>query len=161
MTVSSTSHFWAPTSNAGTRCLGVIERWHSVEPMTASGREDGSIAAAWSAGCSSRRNNRRRDSGTDHHRHPRWGFEERSKRHSASSTVECGCTEDRRVVYIQITEKALALLNRIHEPLDELHNRLIGHLTRAELKELSRLLEKARNSLEDPGDRAPDPTSHH
>ena len=71
------------------------------------------------------------------------------------------CNKDRRVVYIQITRKALALLNRIGEPLDELHNRLIGHLTRTELKELSRLLEKARTSLEDPGDRAPDPTSHH
>jgi DNA-binding MarR family transcriptional regulator len=57
------------------------------------------------------------------------------------------CTEDRRVVYIEITKKALTLLKQMDEPVNELHKRLIGHLTRAELKELSRLLEKARTSL--------------
>jgi DNA-binding MarR family transcriptional regulator len=57
------------------------------------------------------------------------------------------CTEDRRVVYIEITKKALTLLKQMDEPVNELHKRLIGHLTRAELKELSRLLEKARKSL--------------
>ena len=57
------------------------------------------------------------------------------------------CTEDRRVVYIEITRKALTLLKQMDEPVNELHERLIGHLTRAELKELSRLLEKARMSV--------------
>ena len=58
------------------------------------------------------------------------------------------CTEDRRVVYIEITKKALALLKRMDEPVNELHKQLVGHLTRSELKELSRLLEKARTSLQ-------------
>ena len=58
------------------------------------------------------------------------------------------CTEDRRVVYIEITKKALALLNRMDEPVNELHKQLVGHLTRSELKELGRLLEKARTSLQ-------------
>ena len=58
------------------------------------------------------------------------------------------CTEDRRVVYVEITPKALKALKQIDTPLDQLHGRLIGHLTRAELKQLSRLLEKARESCE-------------
>lgn len=57
------------------------------------------------------------------------------------------CLEDRRVVYIEITADALLLLKKIDEPLLGLHRRLIGHLKRSELKELSRLLEKARLSL--------------
>jgi DNA-binding MarR family transcriptional regulator len=59
------------------------------------------------------------------------------------------CTEDRRVVYVEITEKALAILKQTDEPLTELHKRLLGHMTRAELKTLSQLLEKARESLSD------------
>lgn len=57
------------------------------------------------------------------------------------------CTEDRRVVYVEITKKALTLLKRMDEPVNQLHKRLVGHLTRSELKELSRLLEKARMRL--------------
>ncbi|QDT92661.1 MarR family winged helix-turn-helix transcriptional regulator [Gimesia algae] len=56
------------------------------------------------------------------------------------------CSADRRVVYIALTEKAENVLKEIDEPLKELHQRLIGHLTKAELKELSRLLVKARKS---------------
>jgi len=59
------------------------------------------------------------------------------------------CTEDRRVIYIEITKKALNLLTKMDQPVTELHHQLIGHLNRAELKELSRLLEKARLSLAD------------
>ncbi|QDV49618.1 MarR family winged helix-turn-helix transcriptional regulator [Gimesia fumaroli] len=57
------------------------------------------------------------------------------------------CTEDRRVVYIQITAKALKLLKKIDDPDLCLHRKLIGHLSSDELAELSRLLEKARTSL--------------
>ena len=57
------------------------------------------------------------------------------------------CTEDRRVVYIAITPKALDLLSKMDESVMSLHQQLIGHLKRTELKELSRLLEKARLSL--------------
>ena len=41
-------------------------------------------------------------------------------------------------------EDALAALD---EPLGNLHEKLIGHLTKTELKELIRLLEKARGPL--------------
>jgi MarR family transcriptional regulator, 2-MHQ and catechol-resistance regulon repressor len=58
-------------------------------------------------------------------------------------------TEDRRVVFVEITPKALDLLARLDQPVDDLHKKLIGHLTQPELRELSRLLEKARLSLAD------------
>ncbi len=56
-------------------------------------------------------------------------------------------TEDRRVVFAAITPQGLELLGRLDEPLEAQHKRLIGHLSRAELTELSRLLEKARESV--------------
>jgi MarR family transcriptional regulator, 2-MHQ and catechol-resistance regulon repressor len=57
------------------------------------------------------------------------------------------CTDDRRVVFVEITAKALGVLKQIDRPLEKLHRGLVGHLSRTELKELSRLLEKARQSL--------------
>ena len=39
-------------------------------------------------------------------------------------------TEDRRVVFVAITPKALELLARLDQPVDDLHKQLIGHLTR-------------------------------
>ena len=57
------------------------------------------------------------------------------------------CTEDRRVVYVEATDKALGVLKRIDEPLTALHKRLLRHMSRAELETLSRLLEKAREPL--------------
>ncbi len=65
------------------------------------------------------------------------------------------CSKDRRVVYVEITDKALDLLLQMDDPLAELHRELIGHLTRKELKELSRLLEKARQSVENNGTKSP------
>lgn len=59
--------------------------------------------------------------------------------------------EDRRVVYVAITPKALELLGRLDRPVEELHVTLIGHMSRVELQELSRLLEKARQSGEGRG----------
>ena len=56
------------------------------------------------------------------------------------------CSIDRRVVHIRLTDKAVALLKKIDQPDIELHKKLIGHLTKKELNELSRLLEKARES---------------
>ncbi len=55
------------------------------------------------------------------------------------------CLEDRRVVYVEITPKALDILERLDEPMLEIHRAMIGHLSHAELNELSRLLVKARH----------------
>lgn len=57
------------------------------------------------------------------------------------------CREDRRVIWVALTSKARKTLAELDGPLEELHRRLIGHLTQAELKELIRLLEKAREGL--------------
>ena len=54
-------------------------------------------------------------------------------------------TEDRRLVLNRITERGLCLLDRLDEPVIQLHRRQLGHLTDAELDELNRLLVKARN----------------
>lgn len=57
------------------------------------------------------------------------------------------CPKDRRVIYVVLTEKGRKTLVALDEPLQELHQKLVGHLTKAELKELIRLLEKARGPL--------------
>jgi MarR family transcriptional regulator, 2-MHQ and catechol-resistance regulon repressor len=57
-------------------------------------------------------------------------------------------TEDRRVILVGITEKALGLLSQLDGPVDELHKTLMGHLTPDELRELIRLLEKVRQPLD-------------
>lgn len=59
------------------------------------------------------------------------------------------CDEDRRVVYVEITPAAKKLLKRMDEPLRSLHQTFSGSLTRAELKELTRLMEKLRADIED------------
>jgi len=54
------------------------------------------------------------------------------------------CEKDRRVIYVALAEKASKALATLDEPLMALHKKLTGHLSQAELKELSRLLEKLR-----------------
>lgn len=54
------------------------------------------------------------------------------------------CTKDRRVVYVAITEAGLELLARLDGPTVALHRAQLGHMTPAELAELSRLLVLAR-----------------
>src|SRR3954462_9087580 len=55
--------------------------------------------------------------------------------------------EDRRVVFVAITADALALLDGLDAPLAEVREELVRHLSRDELVELSRLLEKLRCPL--------------
>lgn len=62
----------------------------------------------------------------------------------ASLIVRERSAQDRRVVYIAITDKAIAQLAKVDKPLIELHRRLLGHLTPSELEALNLLLEKAR-----------------
>jgi MarR family transcriptional regulator, 2-MHQ and catechol-resistance regulon repressor len=59
------------------------------------------------------------------------------------------CDSDRRVVYVCITEKAGSLLGEIDQPLIDLHQELLGHMSGEELELLSGLLEKARAPLAD------------
>jgi DNA-binding MarR family transcriptional regulator len=59
------------------------------------------------------------------------------------------CERDRRIIYVGLTNRALATLAELDEPLDALHHRLLGPLSTAELNDLVRLLEKVREPLAD------------
>ena len=68
----------------------------------------------------------------------------------AAGVVErCRIAEDRRVVQVKITAKGLATLAAMDEPVVTLNKKLLKHMTRRELEELSRLLEKARHPPEE------------
>jgi len=54
--------------------------------------------------------------------------------------------EDRRVVVVTLTKKALEILARLDGPVTTLHRRQLGHMTHPELATLIRLLEKARQA---------------
>jgi DNA-binding MarR family transcriptional regulator len=56
---------------------------------------------------------------------------------------------DRRVVYVSITEAGNDLLARVDRPLRELHRKLLVHFTPEETAEFIRLLEKAREGCEE------------
>jgi DNA-binding MarR family transcriptional regulator len=51
------------------------------------------------------------------------------------------------MIYVALTAKGNKTLAALDKPVQELHRRLIGHLSKTELKELTRLLEKARAPL--------------
>jgi DNA-binding MarR family transcriptional regulator len=57
------------------------------------------------------------------------------------------CEKDGRVVHVDLTTKAKTVLQKIDGPLTDLYEECLGHLSRAELEQLSALLEKARKSL--------------
>jgi DNA-binding MarR family transcriptional regulator len=57
------------------------------------------------------------------------------------------CDNDRRVVYVALTEKAKKVLSDSDAPVLTLHEQMMSHLSKGELKELSRLLVKVRQSL--------------
>jgi DNA-binding MarR family transcriptional regulator len=57
--------------------------------------------------------------------------------------------ENRRVVYIGITESGRALLRELREPLRRCHSQQLGHLSPKELRDLIALLRDARRPHED------------
>jgi DNA-binding MarR family transcriptional regulator len=57
------------------------------------------------------------------------------------------CESDRRVIYVSLTAKGAQTLADLDGPVQALHESLMGHVPEAELKELSRLLEKVRASF--------------
>jgi len=59
------------------------------------------------------------------------------------------CREDRRRVYVSITEAGSQRLAALDQPVRDMHQQLVGHLSPAELEELRRLLEKAREVCTD------------
>ncbi|QDT51751.1 HTH-type transcriptional regulator MgrA [Symmachiella dynata] len=55
------------------------------------------------------------------------------------------CEQDRRVVYVEITDTGLDVLKKIDEPLVELQTQFFAHMPRKDLRELIRLLEQVRS----------------
>lgn len=53
-------------------------------------------------------------------------------------------TADRRLVTTRITEAGLKLLKELDKPVNEAHEKQLGHLTKSELRSLIALLAKAR-----------------
>lgn len=67
----------------------------------------------------------------------------------AGLATRCRVVEDRRVVLIKITDKGLALLAQMDEPVKQIHKQQFSGMTKAEIVELSRLLEKLRSRSEE------------
>jgi DNA-binding MarR family transcriptional regulator len=57
--------------------------------------------------------------------------------------------ENRRIVLIKITEAGITLVKQIDKPLRDCHQRQLGHLNDAQLKQLLQLLQLARAPHED------------
>jgi DNA-binding MarR family transcriptional regulator len=54
------------------------------------------------------------------------------------------CEKDRRVIYVALTDRGTKVLADLDEPLIALHHKVLGHLSRGDLKDLISLLEKVR-----------------
>jgi len=61
----------------------------------------------------------------------------------------CREEEDRRRVLVRITPAGLAQLARLDSPIQEIHRRQLGHLTRKQLQEFTELLDAALRSEPD------------
>ena len=61
------------------------------------------------------------------------------------------CAKDRRVIYVALADHGTKTLAELDMPLAELRQKMLGHLSGAELKELIRLLEKVREPLAEDG----------
>ena len=55
--------------------------------------------------------------------------------------------EDRRVVVTRITEKGRRLVDRLDEPVSQLHRDQLGHLGKEKLAALAELLQEARDGV--------------
>jgi DNA-binding MarR family transcriptional regulator len=56
------------------------------------------------------------------------------------------CPDDRRVIYVAISEPGIKILARLDGPVQELHQKLFAHLTPVELTALIHLLERVRET---------------
>lgn len=66
----------------------------------------------------------------------------------AGFVVRNRCLEDRRVIFISLTDSGTKVVADLDQPVLDLHRKLFGHLTPAELQTINKLLEKAREGLE-------------
>lgn len=59
------------------------------------------------------------------------------------------CEVDRRVIFVETTDKALELLAAIDGPMEALRGEVFAHLGEANLRSLVRLLDRVREPLEE------------
>jgi DNA-binding MarR family transcriptional regulator len=59
------------------------------------------------------------------------------------------CSEDRRVIYVAITKRALAVLEQIDEPLLTLEKELLASISAKEQEQLIAILDRVRAGLEE------------
>jgi DNA-binding MarR family transcriptional regulator len=78
---------------------------------------------------------------------------------SAGLVERCRIAQDRRVVQVKITPRGLEALAALDEPLVALNKRVLRHMTRKELEDLIRLLEKVRRPPEEQADERPGPAA--
>jgi DNA-binding MarR family transcriptional regulator len=57
-------------------------------------------------------------------------------------------SRDRRMVLARISAEGLKLVNRLDEPVQQMHRKLLGHLGRQRLRALGELLAAAREKAE-------------
>jgi DNA-binding MarR family transcriptional regulator len=57
-------------------------------------------------------------------------------------------SRDRRMVLTRISAEGLKLVNRLDEPVQQMHRKLLGHLGRERLRSLEELLAAAREKVE-------------
>jgi len=55
------------------------------------------------------------------------------------------CGDDRRVVWVALTDRGKSVLKKLDGPLKDLHQAQFGHLSERELKNLSQLLFRSRH----------------
>ncbi len=55
------------------------------------------------------------------------------------------CGDDRRVVWVALTDKGKSVLKKLDRPVNELHQAQFSHLSKRDLKSLSQLLFRARH----------------
>ncbi|MBI1319955.1 MAG: MarR family transcriptional regulator [Candidatus Hydrogenedens sp.] len=67
----------------------------------------------------------------------------------AGLAVRKRCADDRRIIFVELTPGGRGLLKALEEPVDRLHEELLGQLTDTELKTLIRLAAKARETAEE------------
>jgi DNA-binding MarR family transcriptional regulator len=61
--------------------------------------------------------------------------------------ARCRETKDRRMVMAKIKPEGLKVLARLDDPVEQTHRKQLGHLGRARLRELTDLLEVARDAV--------------
>jgi DNA-binding MarR family transcriptional regulator len=64
---------------------------------------------------------------------------------AAELVTKTRCENDRRVVWVNLTKEGKALLKKLDQPLTDLHQSQLGHMSEESLRMLSNLLYQARH----------------